>query len=574
MILKGLAPRRQIWQEGTLVEQLDETAEHHGDRIAFIDEGRTTTWAQMRDRSRAIARGMLAIGLARGDHVALWLPNRMDFLAIWLAAAHIGAVAIPINTRYREREFEHVLKHSDARLLFMVERFLSVDCAGILSAVAPLSRPDDFPRLERVFSLEDDTAESSVETLLALGNSVSDSDVDAAARDVRPVDTTTIIYTSGSTGVPKGVMHNHNVLRNECAITEWLDIDESSRILGHMPFFHVAGGLSALLPALITGAAVVLMDHWDPARALELIAEQKVTVFGGIATHFIDIVNYPRLTEHDISSLRTGWIGGSMNPRELMEAIQSRLRFRVFPAYGMTETTSVTTYPRWDDPLEVYLAGKGVPVSDFEVMVCDVEGGDELGPNDSGEVCVRGHPVMQGYYKMPDATAAAIDGDGWFHSGDIGRFDDAGYLSIVGRRKDMYIVGGNNVYPAEVEAVLVASNDVIHAQVVAVPDERLGEVGYAFVELVPGASLTTNSAIAFCRLRLADFKVPRHCAFVAQWPRLDNGKIDRPSLQARAIEALGLAELASRRLLRDDGSRSTRSGSSPHGDMTSGTGDM
>jgi fatty-acyl-CoA synthase len=519
-----------------------------------------TTWAEVREQARALARGLLALGINRGDNIAICLPNSAAFFIVWLASAHIGAAVIPVNTRYRQREFNYLLRHCDARVLFMVERFLSHDYRHMVEQ-GPIDQPSEFPRLEYIASFDSPDADLTVDAIVTAGLGVTDEQLDAATAAVKPGDTTIIIYTSGSTGVPKGVMHSHNVLRNECAITEWLAIDERSRILGHMPFFHVAGGLSALLPALISGGSVVILNSWHPDRALRAISDHRVSVFGGIATHFIDLINHPRLADYDLRSLRTGWIGGAMNPREVLQGIHARLNFQVFPVYGMTETASVTTYPRPQDGLEVFLSGKGVPISDFAVKIIDVETGDELDANASGEICVRGHPVMQGYYKMPEATAAVIDEDGWFHTGDVGRFDAEGYLSIVGRMKDMYIVGGNNVYPAEVEAVIASWAVVKHAQVIAVPDARLGEVGYAFIEPVDGTDPGSDVAAQYCESRMADFKIPRYWQFVRKWPLLDNGKVNRVALQNAAIERLGLGELATRRLLRDDGSHSTSNSS-------------
>jgi fatty-acyl-CoA synthase len=553
MIVSGEAPERVVWQERTLSALLDLTAAAHGARTATIDGDERMTWGELRERVIAIAKGMLAVGLRPGDHVGLFLPNCAEFLILWLAAARIGAVTIPFNTRYGRFELEHVLRDSDARAIFLRDGFLNIDAAGLLAEIDPLSRPDEFPRLRHIRSIGAEGRWPSLDALAEEGAKVAREEVDSMARSVSPGDTAIIVYTSGSTGAPKGVMHSHNVLRNECAIAEWLAVDESSVILGHMPFFHVAGGFSALLPALLTGASVVFVDHWDPSAALRLIEERRISIFGGIATHYLDLVEHPGLADADLSSLKTGWMGGALNPRELIEAVHERLPLKVFPVYGMTETTSVTTYPRWHDPFEVYLAGQGVPISDFELKTIDVETGAELGPGESGEVCVRGHLVMQGYYKQPTATAEALDAEGWFHTGDVGRLAESGHLAIVGRTKDMFIVGGNNVYPAEIETTLLAFPEVTRAQVVAVPDERLGEVGFAFVQASEGEAPTEAALTEWARGRLAAYKVPRHWAFIDDWPLLENGKVDRLALQARAIEQLDLDELAERRLLKEPG---------------------
>lgn len=554
MIVSGSAPKRIVWTERTLVEQLAVTVAAHGERTATIDGESRRTWSELQARSRQIARGLLAASLRRGDHIGLFLPNCADFLSLWLAAAHVGAVAVPFNTRYGAFELEHILHDSDVRFLFLVDGFLSVDATELFDTVDPLSRPEEFPKLEQIYSLSGTSRWPTLDALIDLGSSISEESLDRAVAEVEPTDPTIVVYTSGSTGKAKGVVHSHNALRNECAIAEWLAVDEESVILGHMPFFHVAGGLSALLPPVLTGASIVFVDHWDPTTALELIERHRISAFGGIATHYIDLVSHPDLANYDLSSLRTGWMGGSMNPRELIESVQKSLPCKVFPVYGMTETTSATTYPRWDDPPEIFLSGKGFPISDFELKVVDVDTGEELDADQSGEVCVRGHLLMLGYYKLPEATAAVIDAEEWFHTGDVGRLDPSGHLAIVGRSKDMFIVGGNNVFPAEIEAALVAFSEVQHAQVVSIPDERLGEVGFAFIQ--PRSTSTPSEAelVEWSKQRLAGFKVPRHWDFVEDWPRLDNGKIDRIALQQRAVDSLDLDELAERRLLRDDGS--------------------
>jgi fatty-acyl-CoA synthase len=370
------------------------------------------------------------------------------------------------------------------------------------------------------------------------GDSIGDDELDARRDAVDYLDPTIIVHTSGTTGHPKGAVHSHLILRNEHSIAEALLIDADSRVMNHMPFFHVAGGFTGILPSLICGGAILLMDSWDPAEALALIERERATVFSGIPTHFIDLVNHPRLSEFDTSSLRSGWIGGASNPREVIDAAIEQLGVtHLMPVYGMTETTALTSIAMPGDSHEVVVSGAGRPVADFEVKVEAPAGGDELGPGVEGEVCVRGHVVMQGYYGDPQATAKAIDGDGWFHTGDLGVLDDRGYLSITGRITDMFIVGGNNAYPAEIEAALGEHPAVKQAYVVGVPHERLGEVGYAFVELRGGIEADTDELGAFCKARLADFKVPRSMVLVQDWPLTATGKVERVTLREWAREA-------------------------------------
>lgn len=550
MIVRGQAPTRYVWRDQTLVQQLEETIARAGDAPAIVAPEGTLTWADVGTRSRSIAKGLMARGIDAGDRVAVWLPNHTEWFLVWLAAAHIGAVAVPINTRYRAHDLEHVLRDSGAAVLFTEESFLSNDYVEILGEVRPDARTDEFGEYRFAVFTRGTGPGPSLAELEAGGAEITDAELDGRTAAVDPADTTIIIYTSGSTGFPKGVMHCHRILRQECALTEWLQIDGDSRILGHMPFFHVAGGLSALLPALISGASIVLLDTWEPEVAVRLIEEQRITTFGGIATHFVDVLSVPDLARHDLSSLGVGWMGGSMNPRDVLVGAKEKLGMKVLPVYGMTEGTSVTSYPRADDPEEILLAGKGIPISDYELKVVDLVDGRELEAGEPGEVCVRGHLVMQGYWRNPEATAATIDADGWLHSGDIGVLDEAGYLQIVGRQKEMFIVGGNNVFPADVERVLASLPGVKQVSVVPVPDERLGEVPYAFVEVDAGSNLGVEDIERWSREQLTSYRRPCGFRLLTSWPKTGSGKVDRMALQRDAITELGLDDdLVERRLL-------------------------
>ncbi len=483
-----------------------------------------------------MARALAAVGVRRGDHVAIWLPNQLEWVLAWFATAYLGAAVICVNSRYRAEEVAYILGRADASVLLMRDRFGQLDYAGMLASI-DRSR---LPELRTVVALGNAPAGTvPYADFLAGAGAVDDAEIDRLAAEVPYEQPSIMVFTSGTTGHPKGAMHSHRILRNECSITEWMDIGPDSTILGHMPFFHVAGSMSGILPALISGGSLVLMEQWRPTEALELIAREHVTVFSGIPTHFIDLLDHPDLGRHDVSSLRSGWIGGASNPPRVIDGAVDVLGMRrLLPVYGMTETTSVTTFPRPDDPREVVRSGAGVPVSDFEVTVTD-ELGAEAPAGVEGEIRVRGHVVMQGYYGEPEATAAAIDADGWFRTGDLGVLDERGYLSVTGRTTDMFIVGGSNAYPAEIEAALGRHPDIAQAYVVGVPDRRLGEVGFAFVQRRPGSTIEADGVRAHAREHLADFKVPRHVELVDEWPLTATGKIERFRLSERAAKRVG-----------------------------------
>jgi fatty-acyl-CoA synthase len=536
MVVTGTAGERYPWEPITIAQLLERTAVAHADRDALVGDGRRVTWAQARDESRALAKGLIAAGIGHGDHFALWMPNQIEWVELWFASAYVGAVLVTINTRYKTEEVRYILGQSDARLLIMVREFVGIDYVGMLSrlcpelASAPVPNADQFPELGRVVLLGDPVAAGTqpFAEFVAAGAAVSDAELDAAAAAVDYDDPTIIVYTSGTTGHPKGAVHSHRILRNEHSISEAMDIGPDSRVMNHMPFFHVAGGFTGILPPLITGGAMLLMDRWDPIAAFELIEGERASVMGGIPTHFIDLINHPDRDRYDTSSLRTGWIGGANNPPEVIEGAIAGLGLDgLLPVYGMTETTSITTISGLDDPREVVLAGKGRPVSDFELKIVDPDTGEERPAGIEGEVWVRGHLVMQGYYRNEQATAAVLDGDRWFHTGDLGVLDEAGYLSITGRSSDMFIVGGSNAYPAEIEIALTEHPAIKQAYVVGVPHGRLGEVGFAFVEPVAGSPLDQQEVVAFCRERLADYKVPRFVELVTDWPLTATGKIER-----------------------------------------------
>jgi fatty-acyl-CoA synthase len=542
LIVSGPPSQRYHWQPVTIAQQLERTAVEAGGREALIAPQRRLTWGEVRDESRDFAKALLAAGVDDGDHVAIWLPNQLEWVLGWFATAYIGAVVIPLNSRYKADEVSYILRQSDSKLLLMRDTFLGIDFVEMLDRLAPPGEngrdTSEFPELDAIVALGD-PAEHSIpfRDFLAERQSIDDLEIDRRRDGVSYDRPTIIVYTSGTTGHPKGAVHSHRILRNECSIAEWMDIGPDSRILGHMPFFHVAGGFTGILPALIGGGALVLMDHWDVSRALKLIVEERITSFSGIPTHFIDLLNHPDIDRVDTSSLHSGWIGGASNPPEVIDGAINRLGMdRILPVYGMTETTSVTTFPRPHDPREIVLSGKGVPVSDFELKVVDLESGEELGSGAEGEICVRGHCLMQGYYRNEDATTASIDEDGWFHSGDLGVIDENGYLGVTGRKTDMFIVGGANAYPAEIELALSEHPDVVQAYVVGAPDPRLGEVGFAFVQRRPDSNLSEQEVKHFCRGRLADFKVPRYVRFVDELPMTATGKIQRFRLRETAAE--------------------------------------
>lgn len=523
-----------------LVEQLDATARAFPEHLAIVHGDRRLTWAQVAAESIRLAGALLARGIGRGDNVALWLPNRPEWLLLWLAAVRIGAVVVPVNTRYKPDEAAYVLRRSDARLLVTVDEFLGVDHRAAFAEICPDWTADGgspaLPALRDVVVIGNPGPHTAFDGLLAGAAAVAPQRVAEATAAAGPDERVIIVFTSGTTGFPKGVLHTHDAVRMAQTVADWLDLGPADRVLGHLPLFHVAGVFSSFLLALVGGGALIQMDRWEPAAALDLIEAERVSVLSGIPTHFVDLLSLD-VRGRDLTSLRTGWIGGSYIPPDVVRGARDVLGMTaLLPVYGMTETTSCTTLGRADDPEESLLLGKGVPLGGYEVAVVDPENRRPVPAGEVGEVAVRGYTVMKGYYADPEATAAVLDADGWFHTGDLGAFDERGYLRITGRRSDMFIVGGNNVHPADVERVLLEHERIKAAHVVARPDPRLGEVGVAFVEPVDGQELGAADVLAHATARLASFKVPRAVQVLHEWPLTPTGKVRTDRLRELAAE--------------------------------------
>jgi fatty-acyl-CoA synthase len=547
----------RTWKGQTFGRQFEETAAGFSDKEFMIFGDRRITFGQARNEVNRLAKGLIRLGMKKGDNVAVWLPNLPEFLFVWLAASKIGAPLIPINTRYKSAEFSYILGNCEATTLFVIPEFLNMNYMEMVSSVIPELGGCEpgrlvsgkFPKLKNLICLGDARYPGafSFDGILELGEGVGDRYLKETEDHIRPEDELVIVYTSGTTGNPKGAVHTHGILKNEIRICNWRNLDAGDKFLAFLPWFHVGGGFSQVCPSLITGASLVLMSSFDAAEAMRLIEREHITQLDGIPTHFIMIMEHPEFEKYDLSSLKGGWAGGAPVTKEVALGMIHKLGMKeMVVVYGMTETTSVTTFTKVGDSLEHITTTDGIPISTlddipgFEVRIVEPDTSAELPRGREGEICVRGDIVMKGYYKDPEATRKAIDPDGWFHTGDLGVMFDDGYLKLTGRVKDMFIVGGSNAYPAEIEAFLSAHPKVKMVQIVGVPERRLGEVGAAFVELKEGERSTEEEIIAFCRDRMANFKVPRHVIFLTQnqWPLTPSGKVQKYMLRKRFLAKL------------------------------------
>jgi fatty-acyl-CoA synthase len=533
------------WSEVTFGGILHHHAKTAPEQTAIVDGAIRVTYTELDCWTDELAHGLHAIGVNHGDQVALWMTNSAEWIACLHACARIGATVVPINTRYKQEEVEYILHQSDASVLIMFDRFWSIDFLGMLRSIVPeldSATPGQLhsarlPRLHSVALWRDTQAAGtfSLDQLRQRGRSHLDAGAELPAANA--TDPVIIVYTSGTTGHPKGAMHSHIVLRNCANMARWMHTDCSDVVLGHMPFYHVAGAFAGIGQALVAGGTIVILPHWVPDKALEVMEREQVTIFGGIPTHFIDCLDSIRRVPRQLQ-VKSAWIGGAPVTPDIALAAFKELGLQALQAvYGMTETTSMTTLSEFDAPLEVLCDNKGKPIGEFEVKVCDPATGEACATDAVGEVWVRGHIVMLGYYKNPEATAKVLTQDGWFRTGDLGVYDGQGYLKITGRLKDMFIVGGTNAYPAEIERMIQSHPKVNQAIIVGVPDPRLGEVGFAFVQPVGGQTVNEDEIIGYCRDRMADYKVPRHVEVVSEFQLTSTGKIQRFLLadQARKI---------------------------------------
>ena len=499
---------------------LDRAARDYAGHPALITPERSFTFAELRDEVRRTAAAIAGLGVVPGDRVAIWSPNTWHWVVACLAIHHAGAVVVPLNTRYTAAEAADILARTKAPLLIGMGSFLGHD------RVADLDR-DGLPDLAHIVRVPVDADDGTWDELLA-GPAVADSEIDARAAAVRPDDVADILFTSGTTGRSKGVLCAHRQsLSAPAAWAQCGQLTSADRYLCINPFFHNFGYKAGILACLQTGATLIPELTFDPEQAMRAIERHRITVLPGPPTIYQTLLDHPSRKDFDLSSLRFAVTGAATVPVVLIERMQSELDFDiVLTAYGLTEASGFGTMCRTDDDPVTVATTCGRPIADFELRIDTPR--DDTG---AGEVLLRGPNVMLGYLDDPDATAAAIDSEGWLHTGDIGTVDDAGNLRITDRLKDMYICGGFNVYPAEIEQALARLDGVADVAVIGVADERLGEVGRAFIVRRPGATIDEDAVIAYSREHLANFKAPRSVVFIDALPRNAGGKVVKPTLR-------------------------------------------
>jgi HIP---CoA ligase len=507
-------------------------AQRFGDTPAVVEGTRRVDFAMLRVMVDDAARALMASGIERGDRVAVWAPNSLEWIVAALGVTTAGGVLVPVNTRFRGAEAAYVLARSRARLLFTVRGFLDTDYPALLAGAGVA-----LPALEHTVLVSGDADRESIGwgDFLTRGGAVTDLDLDARLESVGADDPSDVVFTSGTTGNPKGVVMTHGqTLRAYLDWCDWADLRPGDRYLIANPFFHIFGYKAGCVACLMRGATIFPLAVFDAGVVLDLVERERISVLPGPPTIYQALLDHPDRARRDISSLRVAVTGAADIPVELIRRVREELPFeRILTGYGLTEAGTVTGSRPGDD-FQHIAATVGVPWPGFEVRTITEPGADAL-PGEPGEVVVRGATVMRGYLDDPDATTAAIDPEGWLHTGDLGTLDSEGYLRIVGRIKDMFIVGGFNAYPAEIENLLLRHPRVVQAAVIGVPDARLGEVGMAFVVLDPGPPLEPSEVIEWARGEMANFKAPRFVEFLDALPVNATGKVVKDELRARAV---------------------------------------
>ncbi|MFA9391714.1 MAG: AMP-binding protein [Prolixibacteraceae bacterium] len=513
------------------------------DFIVYADRDLRFSYAQFDDRVNCLAKGLLSIGIGKGDHVGIWATNVPDWLTFTFATAKIGAVLVTINTNYKVHELEYLMQNADLKAICLIDGWRDSDYVSMVNELVPelktmqrgYLKSEKFTHLDHVIFIGQEKHKGMYNTpeLLLMGQHIGDDELNHIKASVLPGEVINMQYTSGTTGFPKGVMLTHlNILNNGYWIGECQKFTADERVCLPPPMFHCFGIVLGIMAIVTHGATAVMIESFDPLVVLASIQKEKCTALYGVPTMFIAELNHPMFKMFDLSSLRTGIMAGSPCPIETMRQVIDQMHMSdVTIAYGLTEASPVMTQTRVDDPIEVKVGTVGRPLPGIEVIIADAETGAELPVDVQGEVCCRGYNVMKGYYKNPEATALAIDKNGWLHSGDLGVKDTDGNFKITGRIKDMIIRGGENIYPREIEEFLYQMPEIKDVQVAGVPSQKYGEEVGAFIILHPNINLQEEDVKDYCRGKISRFKIPKYIFFLREYPMTASGKIQKYKLR-------------------------------------------
>lgn len=533
----------------TIGEFLEERVQQFPDNEALVYADRDLRWSyrDFNNHANEVAKALMAIGLEKGEHFAVWTTNVPEWPGLQFGSGKMGSALVTINTNYRAMELEYILQQSDARAIILIDQVkdhsfidtLYEVCPELKDATPGQLKSETLPQLHTVVVIgeKDYPGTYNYEQFLALAENVSDEALATRHSSLTPDDVINLQYTSGTTGFPKGVMLTHrNLTNNALNIAECMKLTNKDRLCIPVPFFHCFGCVIGTLTIVSAGGTMVPIQDYNPEVVLQTVQKEKCTALHGVPTMFISELNLPNIREFDLSSLRTGVMAGSTCPIEVMKDVIDVLGIKdITICYGQTESSPVLTQTRTEDNItrKVETVGRALPNTEVKVVAPGTN--EELPRGAQGEIVARGYCVMKGYYKNPDATAEAIDQDGWLHTGDLGTMDEDGYLKVTGRLKDMVIRGGENIYPREIEEFLYSHPQILDVQVVGVPDPKYGEELAAWI-IPKDSSLDEAGIRAYCTGKISRHKIPRHILFVEEYPMTASGKIQKFKLREAFIE--------------------------------------
>lgn len=543
----------------TIGEMLHKQAVENADVEALVAPYRELryTYKELDEETDIIARGFMGMGIKRGDHVAIWATNYPEWVLTQFASAKVGAVLVTVNTNYKQFELEYLMKQSDSMTLVMMKGFKDSDYVSHIRGLCPELNEmepgkldsEKLPYLKNVIYLDDDDQPGMFkwEDVYKFAENVTQRELEERKATLDCQDVINMQYTSGTTGFPKGVMLTHyNLVNNGVAVGDCMKITNKDRLLIVVPLFHCFGCVLGVMASFTHGTTMVLVDAFSPKKVMDAIVSEKCTACHGVPTMFIAMLDHPDFKQYDFSTLRTGIMAGSTCPIEFMRRAMDEMNMKeITITYGQTESSPAITMTTTEDPIEKKVETIGKVVPGVEAMIVDPETGKELPYGETGEIVARGYNIMRGYYKMPEATAQAIDEDQWLHTGDLGTMDAEGYFKITGRLKDMIIRGGENIYPRELEEFIYTNPAVRDVQVVGVPDRNYGEEALACVIIKEGADVTEEDIVQFVKEGLSRHKAPRYVKFIDEFPMTASGKIQKYKLREWGIQELGLTSVDS-----------------------------
>lgn len=508
----------------------------HHEAVVYSELDLRYSYQELYEETAKIAKGLMALGIEKGEHVAIWASNIPEWILLQFATARIGAVLVTVNTSYQARELEYLLEHSDSTTLFLMDGYKGTSYIEMIHSI--MSKPEKLTNLKRLVYLgKGETPDNmmSFAEIAKKGEIISDDALLKRERSLAHDDVINMQYTSGTTGFPKGVMLTHyNIVNNAAIVADRMGLKSEDRLCIPVPLFHCFGCVLSTLACVSAGAAMLPIIEFKPETVLKTVEKERCTGLQGVPTMFIAELAHPGFANYDLSSLRTGIMAGSPCPKEVMKKVMKQMNLTdITIAYGQTESSPVITQTTVADTIERRVETVGKVHPHVEIKIIDPDTGETLGPDEQGELCTRGYLVMKGYYKMEEATNKAIDEDGWLHTGDLAVMDQDGYVKITGRLKDMIVRGGENIYPREIEEFLYEHEDIIDVQVVGVPDEKYGEKTAAFIKCKHGKTLTLEDIRTFCEGQLSYYKIPEYVFQIDEYPLTASGKVQKYILRER-----------------------------------------